>query len=314
MKKFRHFVVTMKIMTALVVLNNADINSTITVGDEVNKAYGSAIYIKEGEVLTIKDLLYGLMLRSGNDAAIVLATNVAGSIPAFAILMNETAKSIGMKDTIFYNPHGLDEETENKSTVYDMALLMREAMKNKYFQKLTSTKRYTTKTNLNTYDWYNKNKLLTDYKYATGGKIGYTMRAKHTFVSSASKDGKNLIVATFVDSNRFITHANLYERYFDDYKKYNLIDKNNLGLNYKRGYKVFTLESFDMLLKETELNHVKKEVVFYNNIEVGKNATVIGNISISLNNTVYRRLNIYASKNEVKKKNIIDKIKDMLKW
>lgn len=163
---------TTKIMTALITLNYANIKETVTVGDEVLKAYGSTIYIKLQEKLTLEDLLYGLMLRSGNDAAIVIANYVGGSEEGFAKLMNDTALSIDMHNTEFQNPHGLDDETKNMSTTHDMALLLREAMKNKNFKKITSTHKYALKTNFNTYFWYNKNKLLNNYEFATGGKIG----------------------------------------------------------------------------------------------------------------------------------------------
>lgn len=305
---------TTKIMTALVVLNNANIDTTVTVGEEVLKAYGSAIYIKPGETLTIKDLLYGLMLRSGNDAALTLAHRVGGSVEGFAKLMNETAQNIGMYNTIFQNPHGLDEETQNKSTVHDMALLMREAMKNPDFQKITSAKKYTLKTNLNTYEWYNKNKLLSNYKYTTGGKIGFTTRARHTFVSSATKDDENLIVATFKDNDRFNTHENLYEHYFDKYDNYKIVDKDNLQINFKPEYKLYTLESYEVLLKKDELDKVTKEIVLYDNVKITNGTNIIGNISIKLNDECLKKINIYAERREIIQKNFWNKIKDWFKW
>lgn len=305
---------TTKIMTALVVLNNSKVDEVVTVGDEVLKAYGSAIYIKPGEKLTVLDLLYGLMLRSGNDAAIALANYVGGSIEAFANMMMDTAHSIGMNNTTFLNPHGLDEETQNMSTVYDMALLMREAMKNEIFRKITSTKTYSLKTNFNSYVWPNKNKLLSSYEYATGGKIGYTIKARHTFVSSASKDGKDLIVASFLDDNQFINHKNLYEKYFDKYKNYTLIDKYNLNIDYKRGCRLFTLESFNMLLSTDEADKIKREVVLYNNKTLGENAKVIGTISIVLDGKVYKKMHIYGENTIKKETGFISWIKRLFKW
>ena len=107
---------TTKIMTALVAIENSDINKTIKVDDSVLKAYGSAIYIEIGEKLTIKDLLYGLMLRSGNDAALVIANNVCKNEKEFVKLMNQKALELGMKNTIFFNPHGLEEDDGNGNT------------------------------------------------------------------------------------------------------------------------------------------------------------------------------------------------------
>ena len=305
---------TTKIMTALVALNNGKLSDVITADEIVLDAYGSSIYLKVGEKMTLEDLLYGLMLRSGNDAALVIAKHIGGSVSGFVTLMNETAKAIGMENTSFSNPHGLDEENENTSTVYDMALLMREAMKNETFRKITNTKKYTLKSNFNTYEWYNKNELLNNYEYATGGKIGYTTRAKHTFVSSATKDDKNLIVATFVDPDRFTTHKNLYEKYFEKYEKYTLIDKDNLDIDYEKGYRVFTMSSFDILLKSSELEKVNREVVLYSDVKIGKSATIIGNISIKIDDTVYKKMNIYAVREKTEKKSLLDKIKEFFKW
>lgn len=126
-----------KIMTTIVTIENIDIDKEITVGKEVLKAYGSAIYINVGEKITIRDLLYGLIMRSGNDAAVVLAKNVAGSMEGFAHLMNELASNIGMKNSNFVNAHGLEENdgSANYSTAYDMALITKYAMNNKTLEK-----------------------------------------------------------------------------------------------------------------------------------------------------------------------------------
>ena len=304
---------TTKIMTALVVIRNTDLDKKITVGDEVNDAYGSSIYIKTKEIISVRDLLYGLLLRSGNDASLALAKETGGSIEGFIKMMNETAFGLGMKDTTFLNPHGLDEEGGNISTVYDMALLMREAMQYDAFKKITSTKKHIVKTNFNVYEWYNKNKLLSTYKFATGGKIGYTKKAKHTFVSSASKDGKNLIVVTFKDDNQFKRHEELYEYYFKKYKRYKIIDKNNLNINYNQNYKVFALENSYMLLSKEEMKKVKRIVTFYKGVNCDKTCT-IGTIEFFLDNTSLKKANIYATKIEDKKESFVDKLKRLCKF
>ena len=197
---------TTKIMTSLVVINNVDdLNKEIEVTDDVLKSFGSGIYIEVGEHIKIIDLLYGLMLRSGNDAAIMLATYVGGSMEGFASLMNETAKSIGMKNTKFINSSGLenDKGEGNTSTCYDMAILISEAVKNETLTKIMSTKHYGVQTDYKYYDWYNKNKLLSEYKYTTGGKTGYTEKAYRTLVTSATKDNKNLAVVTLNEKDDF---------------------------------------------------------------------------------------------------------------
>ncbi len=306
---------TTKIMTALVTLNYADLDKEVEAGDEILKSFGSSIYLKPGEKLTIEDLLYGLMLRSGNDAALVLAKAVARSEEGFVKLMNDTAISIGMRNTTFSNPHGLDEKNENRSTVIDMCKLMVEAMKNEKFREITSTKKYDVKTNFGSYEWFNKNKLLTDYKYATGGKIGYTTKARHTFVSSATKDGKNLVIATFVDPDRFDTHQALYEEYFPKYKKYKLIDKDDLNIKYEPGYKIYTNEDFYMLLTKLEKKKVKREVEMYDIEASGKGDKIVGTVAITLDGNVIKKMNIYVEGKEIqKKKSLFDKIKEFFGW
>ena len=152
-----------KIMTCIITLENTSLEDSIIVGDEVLDIYGTNIYVQKGEVLTVEDLLYGLMLRSGNDAAMVLANHVFSNYDMFIQKMNEKAISVGMKNTTFSNPHGLDEDTQNYSTAYDMALLAQYAFQNPIYRKIIATKKYNTKSNFKSYIWYNRMSLLTQY-------------------------------------------------------------------------------------------------------------------------------------------------------
>ena len=151
------------------------------------------------------------MLRSGNDAALAIAKYVGGDVETFVKMLNEKAREIGMKNTTFNNPSGLDEKKGNMSTAYDMALLMSYAIKNDEFKKIVGTKKHTVKTNMNYYSWTNKNKLLFNYKYTTGGKTGFTEIARRTLVTSASKNNINLVAVTLNDGNDFYDHINMYE-------------------------------------------------------------------------------------------------------
>ena len=213
-----------KIMTCILAIENANVDDIVKVDDSISKSYGSGIYISVGEEIKLIDLLYGLMLRSGNDAAIMISTYISGNEEEFVKLMNQKAKEIGMKNTIFYNSSGLDTATiGNLSTAYDMALLTRYAMQNDTYKNIVKTKKHTVKTNLKTYIWHNKNKLLST-EYITGGKTGYTERAKRTLVSTASKDNLNLIVVTIKDSDDWNTHKSLYEEAFNNYKSYLILN------------------------------------------------------------------------------------------
>ena len=156
-----------KIMTAIVALENSSLDKYVEVNEDILKAYGSSIYLKIGEVVTMQDLLYGLMLRSGNDAAVTIARGVSGSVEAFVELMNKKAKEIGMVNSLFSNPSGLDVDDDgNLSTSYDMALLMRYALRNDKFREITSTKEYKSNSHGT---WLNKNRLLRQYEYTSGG-------------------------------------------------------------------------------------------------------------------------------------------------
>lgn len=132
-----------KIMTAILAIESNRLEEEVVVGEEVLTMYGSNIYIELGEKMKLLDLVYGLMLRSGNDAAIVIATFIGGTEEKFVKMMNEKAKEIGMTNTVFNNSHGLDEVTQNKSTAYDMALLSSYASHNETYMKIVGTKKYT---------------------------------------------------------------------------------------------------------------------------------------------------------------------------
>ena len=258
-----------KIMTAILAIESGKIDDIVTIGDEINESYGSGIYIKQNEEMKLKDLVYGLMLRSGNDAALSIAKNVSGNVDEFVKLMNEKAQELGMKNTVFNNPSGLDTPKSNYSTAYDMALLTSYAMENEIYREITSKKKYTLKTNMNTYIWYNKNKLLNNYKYATGGKTGFTEIAKRTLVTTASKDNLNLVVVTLNDGNDFNDHKNLYEEAYNTYTNYQILKEGNIDIiddEYYDDYKFYIKDNFSYPLNNAETNNIvlnfKLETVF----------------------------------------------------
>ena len=145
-----------KIMTCIIAIESGKLDETVKVTDIIKDSYGSGIYIEKDEEITLRDLLYGLMLRSGNDAALMVAEYIGGNIPKFVEIMNNKAKEIGMTKTKFVNPSGLDNTDQgNYSTAYDMAILTRYAMQNEEYKKIVKTKKYTVKTNKKTYIWKN---------------------------------------------------------------------------------------------------------------------------------------------------------------
>ena len=216
-----------KIMTCIIAIENGNLDDTIKADNDILKVVGSSIYIEIGETLTLKDLLYGMMMRSGNDAAYLIAKSISGSMESFSILMNDYAKKIGMYDSFFINSHGLEDEKGNGniSTAYDMALLTKYAMQNNTFREIFKTLEYTCKSDKKTYYFKNKNKLLK-YNYITGGKTGYTKKANRTLVSTSSINGMNLIIVTLNDSNDWNDHIELYNSVKSRYSYKILIKKN----------------------------------------------------------------------------------------
>ena len=219
-----------KIMTAILAIESGKLQETVTVSEKATKTEGSSIYLQPGEKIKLEDLVYGLMLRSGNDAAVAIAEHVGGSIEGFVYLMNEKAEQIGMINTHFANPHGLDDHEEHYSTAYDMALLTQYAMKNEKFRQISNTKVYRAPHPKEKWqrEWVNKNRLVTGlYKYSTGGKTGYTKRAKRTLVSTASKDGMDLIAVTLntPSSTDWDEHIRMFEYVFDHYDYYTILEE-----------------------------------------------------------------------------------------
>ena len=300
-----------KIMTATIAIESGMLEDIVTVDESVLKAYGSGIYIEVGEEIKLKDLVYGLMLRSGNDAATMIAKYISGSDEEFISLMNKKAKELGMKNTIFYNPSGLPTPHGNYSSVYDMALLTRYAMKNNIYREIVSTKKYKVTTNKKTYVWDNKNKLLK-YDYITGGKTGYTEESGRTLVSTASIDNMNLIVVTIRDSDDWNTHIELYNYAKEKYYPYKVLNKNKFKIYGETYYKDSTFyiknDLYIPLLKsETKslTSHIvlEKKKEYHSNEKIGKNKILLGD-------TLLYEEDIYIIKNNKKnKKNIFERIK-----
>ena len=210
-----------KIMTAILAIESGELDEMVTVSSNAFGTEGSSLFLKEGQKIKLEDLVYGLMLRSGNDAAVAIAEKVGGSVDGFVWLMNQKAEEIGMEDTHFSNPHGLDNKENHYSTAYDMALLTRYAMQNETYVKISGTKIHRAPNSMENWDyvWRNKNKLLTQlYEYTTGGKTGYTKLAKRTLVTTATKDGHGLIAVTLNAPDDWNDHIKMYETAFREYK------------------------------------------------------------------------------------------------
>ena len=301
-----------KIMTAVIAIESGKLDDKVIIGDEINKSYGSGIYIKEGEELTLRDLVYGLMLRSGNDAALAIAKYVGGTVEDFVKMMNKKAKEIGMNNTEFHNPSGLDQEEGNYSTAYDMAILTSYAMKLDEYKKITSTKKYTLTTNKNVYSWINKNKLLSIYKYTTGGKTGFTEIAKRTLVSTATKNNTNLVVVTLNDGNDWQDHQNLFEYGFSIYTNIKILDKGDITIyddEYYDDYKLYVKNDFYYLLSNSEEDNLIFKYKLDKKRSI-KNGDMVGVLNIYLGDKTIHEEKIYVDIINNKERSFFDKIKD----
>ena len=242
-----------KIMTALIAVEEGVLDEYVVISETATKQIGSSIYVKAGEEMKLIDLIYGLMLRSGNDAAYAIAEHVAGDFDTFVLWMNERAKQIGMYNTVFENPSGLDETSTNLSTAYDMAKLMRVALQNPIFQAINNTSSHrATSTRGSGEVFHNKHRLVNHYDYITGGKTGYTKKAGRTLVTSARQNGMELIVVTLDDPNDWDDHLRLFEYGFNQFKNYHLLDDGILYV--KELDRLFYLEdSLRVPLREDEV-------------------------------------------------------------
>ena len=204
---------TTKILTALVAIREGDLNDVVTVSREAAYTEGSSMYLKAGEGLTLEALLYGLLLASGNDAAVAIAGFCAGDVDTFVAWMNDKAAELGMEHTHFENPNGLNDEG-HYSTAADMAALARVVMEHEALAKIVGTRSITVAGRTLT----NHNKLLWRYEGCTGLKTGYTDRAGRTLVSCAERDGQRLIAVTLNDPNDWADHAALFDYGFAHYR------------------------------------------------------------------------------------------------
>jgi len=277
-----------KIMTAIVAIEHGNINDLVKTSDNAYGKEGSSIYLKRGETLRLEDMLYGLMLRSGNDAAVAIAEHVGGSVEGFAHLMNEKARYIGMTQSHFTNPHGLDDSNNHYSTARDMALLTAYALRNPVFKKIVSTKVKNIPNQGEKWDrrLLNKNKMLHMYQGADGVKTGYTKLAKRCLASSATRNGQQLAVIVLNAPDDWDDSAKWMDYGFSHYPKTELVKM-------KEAVKVkdeeqsektyYAIRSFSYPLHAEEKEDIKKEVKFIDHkpmIEMKLKNQVIGRVPL----------------------------------
>lgn len=208
---------TTKILTAIIIIEDCNLDEEITVPDEAVGVEGSSIYLQKDEKIDVRDLIYGLMLRSGNDSAAALAIHHSGSIEKFAEVMNERAKKMGAENSHFKNPSGLPDD-EHYTTAYDLCTIACYAMKNETFKAVVSTTNYIGKYK----NFVNKNKILYKYESANGIKTGYTLKAGRCLVSSAEKNGMDIVCVVLNCPEMYERSIGIFETCFKKFKLINL--------------------------------------------------------------------------------------------
>ncbi|MFB1080782.1 D-alanyl-D-alanine carboxypeptidase family protein [Jeotgalibacillus sp. JSM ZJ347] len=245
-----------KIMTAHLAIKHGNLNDKVKISSEASSTEGSSLYLKAGQTVTLEDLLYGLLMRSGNDAAVAIAEYISGSVEAFSDLMNKEAEKIKMTRSHFTNPHGLDTDDQHVSTAHDMAILTQYAVRNQTFKKIFSASSYTP-TFKDAYPWTNKHRLVTGlYPHANGGKTGFTKKAGRTLVTTAHKDGLTFITVTINGPDDWNDHISLFENGFSRYEMVELISRGPLpvlpGMSADTHYISNEIKKFPLTEKERE--------------------------------------------------------------
>ena len=289
-----------KIMTAIVAIEEGNLNEEIEISKNTTQQVGSSLYVKEGDSIKLVDLIYGLMLRSGNDAAMAIAEGVSGSHDEFVDLMNNKAKELGLKNTVFQNTSGLDETTYNLSSAHDMALIQQYAMNNPMFREIAGTTVHQATTrNGNTYVWHNKHKLVTGrYEDAIAGKTGFTKKAHRTLVTSAQRDNLELIAVTLNDGNDWNDHINLFNYGFNNYELRQVVYEGPLTVKEN----LYVEEEVYLALKKDQTDVVTTELVLKSD-QPKTDKYEAGMLEISLNGELVKEVEVYETK-EAKTQNL----------
>lgn len=256
---------TTKIMTTLVAIESGKLDDTVKVSRKASYTEGSSIYLREGEMHTVRDLLYAVMLRSGNDASVAVAEHVGGSVEGFVALMNKKAQEIGVNNTHFDNPHGLDSKN-HYTTAYDLALIAAYALRNPTFAEIVGSKKKTIEGPPGE-NWdrvmINKNKMLWQFEGGNGVKTGFTNKAGRCLVSSATRNGMQLVCVVLNCGPMWNDSAALLENGFGNYKNEQVVNRENIFkvVEVRNGKEKFVavkpVEDYYVALKAGEIEKVK---------------------------------------------------------
>ncbi len=298
---------TTKIMTALVALSYGKLSETVIVPDEAQGVEGSSIWLSAGEKHTLEDLLYGLMLSSGNDAAVTIAIHIGGSVEGFSAMMNQKARDLGANDSNFVNPHGLHDE-EHFTTAYDLALIAATAMENEDFRTIVSTESRTIPWEGAQWDrtLQNKNKILWQYEGGNGVKTGYTSNAGRCLVAAANREDMQLISVVLDSPDMFLQSQSLLDYGFDVYDMHMIFNKDEyLGeVEIKGGTKdkveFYGDENVYIPVTEEEKSLITKTIRLEESINAPvEEGMAVGEIDIFIDNNLIASTQLYTKENVV---------------
>ena len=298
-----------KILTALIAIEETDLDVWVEIDEEIIQQVGSSLYLIAGDEMKLSDLLYGLMLRSGNDAALAIARHVGGSEADFATMMNERAAEIGMENSMFQNASGLDETTYNLSTARDMALLQRYAMNHPIFREISGTVQHrATSRGGKVFVWRNKHRMVRgSYEYAVSGKTGYTEEARRTLVTSARQDDMELVVVTIKAGDDWNDHRRLFEYGFANYETRRIVQVGELDIAMDiadalpSGWRLFVRDEINVFVRTDGSEDVKVNLAIAGDVlreqvgflQVLVDETVFDEVPVyKLDTTFHRRLEI----------------------
>ncbi len=322
---------TTKIMTAIVVLENSELNDVVTISKKAAGTGGSRLGLRTNDKITVHDLLYGLMLKSGNDAAVALAEHVGGGIEEFADMMNKKAKELGLINSHFITPHGLDKE-KHYTTAYELACMADYALKIPKFKEIVSSKNYNITINARSNLIGNTNELLGNLNGVYGVKTGFTNEAGRCLVTACKREDLDIITVVLgADTKKYRTSDSIklieyaYKNYevidiekkikeqFENWKQLNC---NRIYINKAKQEKIdLDIESLGyskIAIKKTDIDNIKMEInsLYYLEAPVEK-GKIIGNAKIQINGETIANLNI-KNKQVIEKKNIFDYFIDFL--
>ena len=323
---------TTKIMTAIVVVENSNLSDIVTIDSKSAGTGGSRLGLKKNDKITVNDLLYGLMLRSGNDAAVALAIHVGGSVEGFAELMNKKARKLNLTSTHFMVPHGLDMDG-HYTTAYELAKMADYALKNEKLKEIVSTKTCTININNNPKVISNTNELLGSVSGGEGVKTGFTNGAGRCLVTACKRDSLDIITVIIgadtkkirtSDSMKLIEYSfknyqiiNIKQKVEEQFEKWKELNEKRIIINKGKNSKVeLKLEDINfekMAVKNTQLDNITIEInsLYYLEAPIEKNR-VIGNVKIMLGKDTIGVLQIY-NKNEIEKKDVKSYLMEFLR-